>query len=96
MSRIILANPQALAEVRTHYFDYTPDLPSGVTVTSGAATHTPPSGSASTPTVGAAANDILPVTLGPLTVTGTHYLTCLATLSSGDKSEIKIAIPVIV
>lgn len=42
---------QATGEIRTYTIDYTDDLPTGGTVSSGTATHTPPSGSASTVTV---------------------------------------------
>lgn len=86
---------QATAEnPRTYYFDFTNDLPDGVTVSSATATHRPPSGSASTPTVGSVTSNVVPVTLGGLTVTGDHYLDCLATLSNSDKSLIEGHIPV--
>lgn len=87
-------NPQSLTEIRTHFVDFTDDLPAGVTVSTAAAAHTPPSGSASTPTVGAIAGAVVPVTLGPLTVTGRHILTVTATLSSGDLSVMRLIIPV--
>ncbi len=71
---------QSTAEIRTHYVDFTADLPTGVTVASGAAVHTPPSGSATTPTVSAPlTGDILSVTVGPLTVPGRHVVTVTAT-----------------
>lgn len=89
-------NPQSTDEIRTHYIDFTGDLPSGVTVSSGTATHTPPRGAASTPTVGAVmTGDILPVTIGPLTTTGVHILTVVATLSDGQKSVARLNIPVV-
>lgn len=94
MATELRSNPVAIAEVRTYYFDFTDDLPSGVTVSSATATHTPPSGSASTPTV-TVSSPTVAVTLGPLTVTGYHYLTVLATLSNSDKSSMKLKIPVI-
>lgn len=82
-------------EVRTYYVDFTADLPSGVTVSSGAATHIPPSGAATTPTVGAVLpGDILPVTVGPLSVVGNHIVTLVATLSDGQKSIARLIIPV--
>lgn len=76
-------------------FDFTPDLRTGVTVSSATATHVPPSGSASTPTVGSISANVVPVTLGSLTVLGTHTLEVLATLSDGEKSSIRIQFEVI-
>jgi hypothetical protein len=77
-------------------FDFNPDLPSSVTVSSATATHIPPSGSAGTATVGTIAAGIVPVelTLASPLVTGLHYLKCLATFSNGNKSEIRLAIQV--
>ena len=89
MSTFRALGEQAKAEVRTYYFSFVPDLPSGVTVASATATHTPPSGSASTPTVGSITANVVPVTLGVQTVDGDHYLTCVATLSNSDKSQIR-------
>lgn len=91
---IVSDKKQSLAEIRQWDFDFSPDLSSGVTVSSATATHTPPSGSASTPTVGTIAAGVVPVTLGPLAVTGTHYLRILATYSNSEKSEIKLRITV--
>lgn len=87
-------NPQSLTEIRTHFVDFTDDLPAGVTVSTAAAAHTPPSGSASTPTVGAISGAVVPVTLGPLTVAGRHVLTVTATLSNADLSVMRLVIPV--
>lgn len=84
---------QSTAEVRTWVIDYTDDLLTGVTVASGTAIHTPPSGSAGTPTV-VVSSPKMNVTLGPLTVTGMHYLEARATLSDGEITSVKIAIPV--
>lgn len=84
---------QSLGEIRTHPADFGPDLPDGVTVSSATAVHTPPSGTAVTPTV-AAASPLVNITLGPLTVTGVHKCLVTATLSDGEKSEILLIIPV--
>lgn len=81
---------QSLLEIRQWDFDFTDDLLDGVSVSSATATHTPPSGSAATPVVGAIASGVVPVQLGPLSVTGWHVLTCLATLNNGEKSEIRL------
>src|SRR5512139_53160 len=89
--------PQSTAEVRTHYVDFTADLPTGVTVASGTAVHTPPTGgTATTPTVGAVmTGDILPVTTGPLNTTGRHIVTVTATLSDAQKTVARLVIPVV-
>lgn len=95
MATEIVTDVQGLTEVRTHYVDYTDDLAQGVTIVGGTATHTPPSGAASTPVVGSPMlGDILPVTLGPLSVTGRHILTVTATLSNGDVSVARLIVPV--
>ena len=87
---------QSISEIRQWDFDFNDDLLTGVTVSSATSTHTPPSGSAVTPVVGTIAAGIVPVKLGPLAAgqTGTHFLTCLATLSNGEKSEIKLTFQV--
>ena len=94
MATLIMMRRQALAEIRTYYVDFTDDLPTGVTVSSAAATHTPPSGSASTPTVGTISGATVPVTLPVQTVTGLHLLDVRATLSNADISAMRLQIPV--
>lgn len=97
MAKFILVNDdetQSIGEVRTWYFDFNPDLPTGVTVASGTATHTPPSGAASTPAIASPSGGTVAVTLPAQTVTGTHYLECIATLSDGQTSEIRLGIPI--
>jgi len=93
MATYLSAGTQSLTEVRGHHFDFTDDLPSGVTVSSGAATHTPPSGTAATTTVAVSSPKIV-VTLGPLSVSGVHILSLVATLSNSEKSEIEANITV--
>jgi hypothetical protein len=85
---------QSLREIRQWDIDYSLDLQVGVTVSSATATHIPPSGAASTPTVGVIVDDVVPVTLGPLTVTGKHTLLVLATYSNAERSEVRININV--
>jgi hypothetical protein len=85
---------QSTGETRTHFVDFTDDLPSGVTVASAAAVHTPPSGAAATPTVGTITGATVPVTSGPLAVIGRHVLTVTATLSDGETSVVRLIIPV--
>lgn len=91
---IITDKKQSKAEIRQWDFDFSGDLPSGVTVTSAVATHVAPSGDASTTTVGTIASGVVPVKLGPLSVTGAHFLSVLATYSNSEKSEIKLRITV--
>jgi len=85
---------QAKSETRKWTFDFTDDLPSGVTVSSGTAVHTPPSGTAATLTI-AATTPYVTVQLGGLTVTGVHYLEAMATLSNGEVSSVKLAFTVL-
>lgn len=91
---VIVDKKQSKAEIRQWDFDFSSDLPSGVTVSSATATHIPPSGEASTPTVGDISDGVVPVKLGPLTVTGFHLLSVLATYSNAEISEIRIRISV--
>ena len=89
MSTYLELGTQAKAEKRTWYFSFVDDLPTGVSVSSATATHYPPSGSASTPTVGTITANVVPVTLDTPDVVGDHYLDCLATLSNADTSLIR-------
>jgi len=82
---------QGITEISTYTIDYTDDLPTGGTVTGGTAIHTPPSGSALTPTV-AVTSPYVFVTLPALGLVGIHYLDVLATFSDGDKSGVRLAI----
>jgi hypothetical protein len=84
---------QSTAEKRTWVVDYTSDLLTGVTVSSGTAIHTPPSGTAGSVAV-AVSSPYINATLGPLAVAGIHYLEVQATLSNGEISVVKISIPV--
>jgi hypothetical protein len=86
---------QSLAEKRQWDFNFNPDLPTGVTVSSATATHTPPSGSAETPTVGTIVAGVVPVRLDTLEVVGLHELRCAATFSNGEISVIILYINVI-
>jgi hypothetical protein len=94
MATRIITDGQSTKEIRTHFVDFTPDLPTGITVQSATATHIPPSGTASTPTVSTALAPIIQVTIGPLAVSGKHEVSVLATLSDGEKSEIQLVIVV--
>lgn len=97
MATIINATvKQTYAEKRQWDFDFNGDLPSGVTVSSATATHTPPSGNAVTPTVGSIVAGVVPVRLDLVTnVEGVHSLKCTATFSDGEISVIILYINVI-
>ena len=92
MADVVKASKRvALSENPTIWdFDFTNDLRTGESVSSATATHRPPSGSASTPTVGTIAANVVPVQLGALTVTGTHFLDVLATLVGGRKTLMRL------
>jgi hypothetical protein len=85
---------QSLNEVRQWDIDFSADLETGVTVVSATATHIPPSGAASTPSIGSIAHNIVPVRLGPLSVAGIHALNVLATYSDSEKGEAHLLITV--
>jgi len=92
---IVSQKKQSLSEIRQWDFDFSNDLQSGVTISGTHATvHVPPSGAASTPLVGSISGGIVPVTLGPLTVTGRHQLICEVDLDNGEISSIKLLIDV--
>lgn len=92
-TKLEATEPQFRTEVRTYFFDFTDDLPEGVTVSSAAVTHTPPSGSGSVAGT-AVATPIVNVTFGTVAVVGTHYLDVLATLSDGEKSAMQLIVHV--
>ncbi len=81
-------------EVRLWTADFTDDLPSAVTVTTGAATHVPPYGAAATPTV-TASSPYVSAQLGTGLILGNHALDILATFSNGEKSAVRIAFTVV-
>jgi hypothetical protein len=83
------------AEIRTWDVDFTPDMRTGVTVSSATAIHTPPSGSASAVTVGTISSNIVPVQIGTQSVTGTHRIEIRATLSDAQVSTALIEFQVI-
>lgn len=95
MATELITSPQSLAEVRARNISFAADLPGSVTVSSATATHTPPSGVASAPVVDIKADGTGTVTLGPVTVTGWHLVDVTANLSDGQKSQLRLVIPVI-
>jgi hypothetical protein len=94
MATEIIATMQGTGEQRIHFIDFTNDLPTGVTISTGTATHTPPSGASVTPTVGVPVGAIVPVTVPALTVTGRHIVTLNATLSDAEVITARLIIPV--
>lgn len=96
MAEIIQAEKQqSLTEIRQWDVDFSDDLLTGVTIASASAVHIPPTGSASTPNVGTPTDGVVPVQLGPLDVTGYHFLEVTATLSDGEISVARVGIEVI-
>jgi hypothetical protein len=85
---------QSKAEKRQWDVDFSLDTPTGESVVSAVAVHTPPSGTASTPVVGSIVANVVPVMLGPLSVEGIHELKVSATLSNSEKIECLLLIPV--
>jgi len=74
--------------------DFTKSLLSGVTVSSAVVTHTPPSGGTVTTPSTQIVSPIVYVTVGPLGVTGVHYVDVLATFSDATKDDIRLVIRV--
>src|SRR3990167_1090373 len=95
MATEIYATPQTTGEIRTHYVDFTKDLPAAVTVSSAVATATlfPTNGTA-TLSVGAIDYNVVPITVTSPTVAGLYYIDITATLSSADKTVVRLIIPV--
>lgn len=87
-------NTQGITEVRTYTVDFTNDLPTGGTVTGGTAIHTPPSGTAITPTI-LVVSPYVYVTVPEITVVGIHYVDVIATFSDNDVSAVRLAINVV-
>ncbi len=84
MATLVQNIRHTLTEVATYYVDFAPDIPTGVTMTSATATHTPPSGTASTPVVVRSGTQVA-VSIGPFSVKGDHLLSIFAHLDNSDK-----------
>lgn len=91
---IEIPQPQYKSEIRVYPFDFTDDLLAGVTVSSALVTHTPPSGVVGNVAGTAVSTPIVNGTFGTVAVAGTHYLDCLATLSDGEKSAMRLIVHV--
>ena len=94
MATYLSDGKQTLSEVRTHVFDYTDDLLTGVTVATAACTYMPPNGTVGTATV-TVTSPYVYATMGTLSASGMYVLSCLATLSDGEKSEIRVTVNVL-
>lgn len=86
---------QSSREEKEYCINWTQRLPTGVTVTSIAATHTPPTGSAVTPTNDYSAAPVTYTYMPAGLATGDHYLSVVATTSNANISpEVRFLIKV--
>ena len=95
MDTRVADRPQAPAEIRSWEVDFGPLLTSktGVTVSSATATHTPPSGSALTPTVLSVTTNVALVRLPAFAVGAIadgHFLDVLATCSNSEILHVRL------
>jgi len=92
----LTATPQATTEIRTHYVDFTKDLPAGVTVSScTAGTGTFPATGTAGISVGAISSNIAPITITNPSPAGLYDIRGTATLSDSEKIVFMLHIPVI-
>ena len=94
MATYLSDGKQTLTEVRTHVFDYTNDLLTGVTVSSAVCTYLSPAGVTGTATVSVTSPYVY-ATMGTLSASGMYVVSCLATLSDAEKSEIRVTVNVL-
>jgi hypothetical protein len=86
---------QSSGEIRTHFIDFSNDLPGGVTVSSATAVLSAfPSGGTATVGVGVISANIVPVTVTSPTVAGQYYFDVTATLSDAEKSVARLIVNV--
>ena len=78
-------------EVRIWTADFTDDLPSGATVASGTAFHTPPGGGGTLVPTMTVSSPYVGAQLSNPADTGVHYLDIVATFSNSEKSEVRIS-----
>jgi hypothetical protein len=92
----LTATPQATTEKRTHFVDFTKDLPSGITVSSAVAgTVTFPTGGTAALSVGVIASDVVPLTVTNPAPAGEYIVSITATLSDAETIVANLHIPVI-
>src|SRR3990167_7339446 len=92
----LTATPQATTEIRTHYVDFSNDLPTGVTVSSAVAgTSTFPTSGTAALSVGAISANIVPLTVTNPAPAGDYVVSLTATLSDAQKIVALVHIPVV-
>jgi len=95
MATEIYATQQTTGEIRTHFVDFTKDLPAGISVSSATGTTTTyPGAGTATVTIGMIASNVVPVTVASPTVAGVYYVDVTATLSNADKTIARLIVPV--
>jgi hypothetical protein len=91
----INATPQATTEKRTHFIDFTKDLPDGITVSSAVAgTVTFPTSGTAALAVGAIASNVVPLTVTNPAPAGEYVVSVTATLSDAETVVAYLHIPV--
>jgi hypothetical protein len=91
----IYGTDQSTGEIRTHFVDFSNDLPAGVTVSSGtAALISYPSGGTATLSTGVIASNVVPVTVTSPTTAGQYIIDVTATLSDAEKSVVRLIVQV--
>ncbi len=92
----LTATPQATTEIRTHFVDFTKDLPGTVVVSSAVAgTVAFPTGGTAVLAVGAISANIVPLTVTNPAPAGDYTVSLTATLSDAEKIVALLHIPVI-
>src|SRR3990167_1388075 len=92
----ILATPQATTEKRTHFIDFTLDLPAGVSVSSAVAgTVTFPTSCTAALSVGAIAANVVPLTVTNPAPAGDYLVSVTATLSDTETIVAYLRIPAV-
>jgi len=93
MADVKIMNTASSKEITIYFWDLTDRLPGGVTVASCTGTHTPPSGTAVTPTYAVSSPEVQ-ITVPAMSVIGVHLIESVATLSDGEKASLMLVIPV--
>ena len=92
----LTATQQATTEIRTHYVDFTKDLPSGVTVSAcTAGTGTFPTGGTAAISVGAIVSNVAPITITNPSPAGLYDFRGTATLSDAETIVFVLHVPVV-
>src|SRR5512139_4123758 len=96
MAKDLTGTQQATTETRTHYVDFTKDLPAGVTVSScTAGSSAYPSGGTAAISVGAISSNVAPITVTNPSPAGLYNIRGTATLSDAETIVFMLHIPVI-